>query len=349
MALPTDTRALGDLVTTTLDIVLPTLTDNFFNTNALWMRLWQRNEAGEGTIEDGGAEIKIPIIYAGTPAGSYTRGKTFGTGQTETLTSLQFQWKRAYAELNLDGGDVALNAEAGERQLFRLVETKAKVAYMSLCDLMGYQIYATADNGSGVAIANVAEDLNVDWDGVFNGVDNSAGTYTTYGGITRIATRGTPGGSINAVVLNAQNQPLSKSLIQLGYGKTTFNETKADLGVTTQDIWNDLWNRVEPSDRNQPGPLREVGFDTIRFNRMEIVADSHVIAGDFWGLNTEFFQLFMLRGRDMVSRAAASGYGEKGFPVYNADAYVNQIICMGNLVCPGPRFQFHIKNIKASS
>lgn len=355
MALPTDTRALGNLVTSTLDNILTYLTDDFFNTNPLWMRLMQRNEAGEGTIETGGAEIKVPIVYNKMPAKTYGRGATFGTGQTEFMTPMQFQYRRAEAECNLDGGDVALNAAAGERQLFNLVETTAKNAWMSLCDLMGYQMYSTADDGTGKTIA--ATPGVDDWDGIYNAVDNSTGTYTTYGAIARATTRGTPGGAINAQVINAQSSPVSTSLLQLGMGKATFNNKKPDLGMTTQEVWNDLANRLESARRYEPGPLAKAGFNVLQYNGMEIIADSHIVGAgagntathDFWGLNTEFLQLYLLKGRDFVSRAQAEGFGKTGFPVYNQDAYVNQIIAMGNLVSPGPRFHFHISTIKVSA
>lgn len=350
MALPVDNRAIGNFITTTADKVLGYITDNFFNTNAVWQKLYQRYNDGEDTIDDSGAEIRVPIIYAGVKAGSYGQGFTFPTAPSEFLTDMQFQYRRTYAAINFDGGEIAINAAAGINRLFNLVEVTIKNAWMTLTDLMGYQIFSTQlDPVTGVTIAAIPGPN--DWDGLYNGVDTVGGTYGTYGGITRVATPGTPGGAINANVINAQANPISKSIIQLACGRATFNNEKPDLIALEQAQWNALWDRVEPADRNPPGPLRDVGFDTMRFSGggAEIVADSHVLPTEVWVLNTRMLKLFLMPGRDFVRRATAEGFSEKGFPVPNQDANIDQLIAMGNLTVPGPRFQSKITNLKAAA
>jgi len=356
--LPTDPRLLNSLVVTTLDDILDVITDNFFDTNPLWMRMYQRNELGENTVRRGGAEIKVPILYDEQPAYSYGADDTFGTAEHEDLTEMQFQWKRVAAECNLDAQKVAQNAAGGYYQLFDYVETRARNSWMSIMNLMGYQIYGSAKNkGAGPAPAWIGTPPAVggvgrvtpsatDWDGLYNGVDNSAGTFTTYGGITRLATPiGSPGAAINAQVVSAQGAPASISFLQLAYSKGVFDSTHPDIMVTTQDAWNDIYNRAQPQDRNAPGPLRDVGFTTINLNGMEVVVDSHVVPGDAWMLNTGYMRLYLMEGRDFVRRGRAEGFTERGFPVPNQDKYIDQIICSGNLVVPGPRFQVHITDL----
>ena len=361
-SLPTDPRLLNTLLTTTLDEILEVITDNFFDTNPLWMRLLQRNEAGEQTIRRGGAEIKVPILYDEMPAYSYGADQTFGTAKREFLTPMQFQWKRVAAECNFDAQEVAQNAAAGGHQLFDLVQTTARNSWMSLMNLMGYQIYGSAKNkGTGpvpafigttpaVGVVGRVTPSATDWDGFYNGIDNSTGTFTTYGGLTRVAGPiGSPGAAINAQVVSAQGQPASLSLLQLAMGKAVFDQERPDLMVTTQDTWNDIWNRVQPQDRNAPGPLRDVGFTTINLNGMEMLVDSHVVPGDAWMLNTRYIRLYLMEGRDFVRRARAEGYGERGFPVPNQDKYIDQIICSGNLCVPGPRFHVHVTDLAVTT
>src|SRR6185437_16207880 len=97
-------------------------------------------------------------------------------------------------------------------------------------------------------------------------------------------------------------------------------------------------------DRNAPGPLRDVGFNTIRFNGAEIVADSHVPSGTVWGLNTKYVKMNFLDGHDFVRRSAVEGYTE-GFPVFNQDMKVDQLIAYGDFTVPGPRYSFQIQNV----
>lgn len=329
MALPTDGRSINNILSTTLDAKLPRLTENFFGTNAFVQRLLQRAEAGESTVKyDGGAEIRSPIIYNGLPASSYGKGDTFGTAFTEFMTDLQFQWKRMKAEINVDHMDVRKNMGSAA-QILNYVEVLAKNAVMSLKNEMGNELFG---DGTGNNSKN--------WDGLLNAIDAGA-NYATYGGITRNSTVGDPGNAINAY-FNSTATAFSLSDVNNAYGQVRFDDAKVDLIITTQTLWNKFWERVQPADRNAPGPLREVGFETIRFNGAEIVVDSHCPSGSIFGLNTAFIELWLMEGVDFVRRGA--DFGPNGFPVFNQDAFVDQLIVYGNFIVPGPRFNFQLTN-----
>ncbi len=339
MALPIDGRTINNIIAMTLDAKLPRITDNFFLTNALFQKLYQRAGKGESTVRfDGGAEIRSTIIYQKMPSYSYARGQQFGTEQQEFATDLQLQWKRAAAEINADSLDIQKNA-GSEVQLFNYVEVMAKNAFNSLSDELGYEIFSTRPDTSNVAV--IATPASTDFDGLYNGVSATG----TYGGITRTGNPGTPGFAIESPVVNAGAAPLSLAIMQSTFGKATYMPAMPDLIVTTQNLWNDLWARVQPQDRNAPGPLRDVGFDTIRFNRAEVIVDAHCPAGYMYFLNTEFIELWLMEGKDFVRRAASEGYSEKGFPIPNQDAFVDQLIVYGNLVIPGPRYQALLYNL----
>ena len=329
MALPSDGRSINNILATTLDAKLPRLTENFFGTNAFVQRLLQRADAGESTVRyDGGAEIRSSIIYNGLPAASYGKGDTFGTGFTEFMTDLQFQWKRIRAEINVDHMDVRKNMGSAA-QIMNYVEVLAKNAVMSLKNEVGNELFS---DGTGNA--------NKNWDGLLNGISVSS-QYATYGGITRSSTTGDPGNAINAF-FNSTATTFSLSDVNTAYGSVRFDDAKVDLIITTQTLWNKFWERVQPADRNAPGPLREVGFETIRFNGAEVVVDSHCPSGSIFGLNTAFIELWLMEGCDFVRRGA--DFGPNGFPVYNQDAFVDQIIVYGNFIVPGPRFSFQLQN-----
>jgi len=329
MALPTDGRSINNLLATTLDAKLPRLTENFFNTNAFVQRLLQRADGGESTVRyDGGAEIRSSIIYNGLPSSSYGKGDTFATSFTEFMTDLQFQWKRMATVINVDHMDVRKNMGSAA-QIMNYVEVLAKNAIMSLKNEMGNELFS---DGLGNAGKN--------WDGLLNAIDDGT-NYSSYGGITRNSTAGDPGNAINSYY-NATATTFSLSDVNSAYGKVRFDDAKVDLIVTTQTLWNKFWERVQPADRNAPGPLREVGFETIRFNGAEVVVDSHCPAQTIFGLNTAFIELWLMDGVDFVRRGA--DFGPNGFPVFNQDAFVDQIIVYGDFIVPGPRYSFQLRN-----
>lgn len=331
MALPVDNRAFNNLLATTIDAKLEQITDDFFSRNALIMRLLQRADSGETTVRyEGGAEIRSTILYNSLPANSYGPATTFFTGETEFLTDLVFQWKRAYAPINID--NLKIRQNMGPARVINYVEALVKNAVMSLKDFMGTMIFGDGTGNGGL-----------NWDGLANAIDDG-NTYSTYGGITRNSTAGDPGNVIKGFV-NSTGGPLSLTMLQNAFGSVTFDDAKPDLIVTTQTLWNALWSRVQPQDRNAPGPLRDVGFETIRFNGAEVVVDDHCPAGFVYLLNTQFIELWLMEGMDFVRRG--QDFGPNGFPVYNQDFFVDQIVVYGDLIVPGPKYSAKLTGVTA--
>src|SRR5581483_6998028 len=122
-----------------------------------------------------------------------------------------------------------------------------------------------------------------------------------------------PGNAINGFV-DSTGGVMSKGLLQNTFGNCTYNREYPDLILMQQAQWNELWERVEAADRNAPGPMRDVGFNTIRFNGAEVVADSKVPSGTTWELNTKYIKMNFLQGHDFVRRSTIKGFGETGFP-----------------------------------
>lgn len=345
MGLPSDIQLLNNLATTTLEERLQDIQDNFFTTNALIAKLFHLYGKGLDVLKERGGGVKIvePILYKNIPSASYDGNDTFDTDKHEFLTALQFNWRRAYTPVNFDAQELAQNAANDEVQFLSLVDATADAAYMSLLDLLGFMIYGTTQNAAGTVISAVVGPK--DWDGLYNAIDTSTGTYTTYGGITRSATLGDPGYAINGQVINAASAPLTKAILQQGYNACVFNNSKPDIGLTTRLLYNELWERTEAQDRNPPGPLRDVGFDTIRFNGAEVVADDHILAGNFYWITAPSWRLWLMEGRDMVRRAKLYGFDDRGFPVHNQDKFVDQLIISGNLVCASPRLNAVITSL----
>jgi hypothetical protein len=352
MSLPTDITVLDNLGSTTIDEWFRDhITENTFGTNPLVMRLLQLEKSQGGGVgkwvklRGAGIKIREVITYAEIPSASYDDSSTFDTDEHEFISGLRFNWKGAYSPINFNAMKVAQNAGNDETQFFSLTESTAETAFNSLLDRMGYQFHGTIKQSDGTVITNPSI-LAKDWDGLYNALDKVGGTYGTYGGITRSATYGDVGFAINANVINAADAPLTKPLLQNGYSQCVFNKVHPDVGLCRRDLWNQLWERVEAQDRNTAGgPLREAGFETIKFNGAEVVPDDHAVPGTFKWLTAEAWHLWLLEGRDMVRRAKTYGF-EGGFPLPTQDRTVDQLIINGNLVCSSPRLQCNIYGIK---
>lgn len=314
MALPLDNRQVTNVITTSWDARRPRLVDQFFNSNGLFTRLHTK----DNIKHEGGDKIRVGYIYGGLGGGSYGKGDTFDTAQKEFMTEMFFDWKRNYAPVALDNLDQAKNQ--GAARLINLTETLWNTAKLTLADNCGKQIFGDGTGNGGK-----------DMDGLLNAI----ATTGTYGGITRSLTD--PVGSAILGQVNSTGGPLSLPMINTSYGSATISDEKPDLGITTQTIWNKLWERSQPSERNQAEDLRKIGFDNVRINSMDVIVDSHCPSGYFFGLNTKFIEFWIMEGHDFRLRGP--------YDVHNEDSWVGQVILYSNLICTSPRLNFVISNI----
>lgn len=312
MAAPTKTLTLNTFYTSTFENRRPGLVDNFFGSAPLLAYIKKRHNV----MLRGGRDIQENFVYTNFPSSSYGRGTEFDTSTREFSTTMIFDWKHAYAPVNLDVIDVDLNDSP--EQVFDLVEAAMETGELSLLDGISTQLFA---DGSG----NGAKDF----DGLANAVSRS--TAVTYGGITRSTTANTPGAAIRAAVENTAGGALSLAGINDDYGSCVVAREKPDLLVTTQTLWNRIWERSQGSERNKPETEREIGFESVRVNAADVTVDSHCPSGYVYYLNTKWWKLYTHNKWDFRFR----GFMEPT----NQQKMIGQIIVWGNLVCRSPRLQ----------
>ena len=285
----------------------PGLIDNFFGSAPLFVRLRKRNQVPL----EGGEVIKVSHIYGGFTSGSYGRGTEFDTATKDFATTLVFNWKFNYTAINLDTIDVDLNDSP--QQTFDLVDASMETGELSHVDEIGDQLFGDGTGNS-----------NNDIDGLAIAVSRTG----TYGGLARGADA--QGASIRAAFEDATGGTLTLNFINTNFGTATVAREKPDLGVTTQTLWNAIWARSQPSERNQGGEdLREIGMDVIRINGMSLAVDSHCPSGFLYMLNTKFLDWYTHRRWDFRFR----GFLEPT----NQQRQVGQLITWGNLVNRAPR------------
>lgn len=216
--------------------------------------------------------------------------------------------------MTIPGDDLA-KAE-GDEKIMGLVESKMETATMSMDEDLSTML---CGDGTGNA--------NKDFDGIMNAIDDGT-TYATYGGLNR-----TTDAPWWAAQLNATGGNITIDAINAMIGSCTIGKKKPDLAITTQTLYDKVWSRVQPQQRFLDGKARdlaEVGFSGINFNNhCAIMVDNHVPTGCMYFLNTDFWKFVLNKNKNFQ-------WTDQKTPV-NQDAYVRQLLTMGNLICQAPR------------
>jgi hypothetical protein len=117
--------------------------------------------------------------------------------------------------------------------------------------------------------------------------------------------------------VNTTGGAFDMDMLQGIYGDCCDGAVQPDLIVTTQDIYDKIWLRVQPTQRgnldNTPG-LANIGFSGIKFNNATIVVDSYCNSGYIYVLNTDFWRLVVHKKRNMY-------WTDKKVPI-NQDALI---------------------------
>ncbi len=299
-----------DLDTAAHKKFLPKAIEQIFIGNAVWTKILAKGQV----IFDSGLKIAQPVIYGKLPSGSFKGLDTFTTSYVQTQTFAEWDWKSYYVDVTIPEDDLA--KVEGDEKIIGLMASKMETATMT-----AYDDFATMLFGDGTG------NSSKDFDGLLNGVDNGT-LYANYGGIERTANvwwKAQLDSTGGAVTLDAINSMI---------GSCTIMQKKPDLAFTTQTIYDKIWARIQPQQRflDSKSSLAQVGFSGINFNgHMEIIVDNHCPSGYIFMLNTDYWKLVLNKRRNFYWTPPKT-------PV-DADAYIRQMITMGNCFTIQPRVQ----------
>jgi hypothetical protein len=289
---------------------LPTLVDQVFISNALLVKLMATTQV----VFDSGLKIAQPVLYGQLAGGSYKGLDPFDISYKQTQTYAEWDWKNLYVNVTIAGDDMAKTE--GDEKIIGLVQSKMETASLTMNELLSKMFFG---DGTGNA--------SKDFDGLLNAID-SGSTYSTYGGIDR-STNSWWGSQ-----LDSTGGAITLGAVQNMIGLCTVGTKKPNLAFTTQALFDKLWARVQPQQRFLDGKsdIAKVGFTGINFNNhMEIIVDNHCPSGTMFLLNTEYWKLVLNRSRNFYWTAEKTPTDQ--------DAYVRQLLTMGNLICTQPRVQ----------
>lgn len=298
----------NDMLTSTMEKYLSKKPiDVIFNDLPLFEFLNAKKQVKEKVV--GGRKLTINLMYAkNTTVRSYSGYDTLDISPQEGFTTAEFDWKMYDGSISISGEDEMKNA--GEAQIFDLLEAKWEQLKMSFKDELNEASYSDGTGNNGKDVVGLA--LMAD----------SAGNY---GGIARASN------SWWAAQETAVAGPLQ---IEGQYGmKRMANDCslghktgQPDFLLTTQDIFEFYESLMGPQLRYSVSGEANTVFSTdgLKFRKAMLTWDHAAPAGTMFFLNSNHVQFVVREGRDFKMTPFQT-------PI-DQDARVAHVRWMGNLV-----------------
>lgn len=317
MAFPNS--SVTDLVVSTLARRSKTIADNITANNMALVKM--KAKGGVKNI-DGGRTIYEPFSFAANGnVGWYSGYDTLTTSAADVIGGAEFSWKQAACPVVISGLEMLKNA--GESQVFDLLEARMKVAEASMDNLMTVGFFSDGTGTGGKQLDGVLAVTPVD------------ATTGTYGGINR-ATAGNEFWRSYALDTNAAP---SASTIQAKFNTAmanlSFGKDRPDIIIADDDVWSAFLASLQANQRFTDPGTADSGFLTQKHMGADVVLDGSCTNVTAYVLNTKYLHLRSHKERNMVPLG-------KNRTSVNQDAEVAILAWAGNLTCSGSRYQGQI-------
>jgi hypothetical protein len=251
---------------------IPKLYDNIFNSNPLL----QRHRKRSYELVDGGISIMVPLNYAvPTASGWYFGADTLNVNDNDQITAAEYTWKALYTNISILRTDELKNA--GDEQMVSLVKSKVKIAEKQMEDQLGTGIFSNATNAKSIV-----------------GLQQIVATSNTIGGISQSSFSWWGAGSVDSTTTT-----LSLSAMQTVWNLCTIGSWSPTVAVTTRSIFNSYYALLQPQQRFQDSESASGGFQSLLFNGLPILPDSHCPSSNLFFLNEDYMHLWAHKDEDM--------------------------------------------------
>lgn len=308
-------------ITTLVDrYILPTITDNVYNSNPLIHRIMRSNKK----IVQGGLQIEAPLMLSDFTAGGFYSGlDLLNMVPQDTLRTAAWSWKQAFVPLVFDG--LTLLKTDSPSAIANIIQQQSQQAGMKMAEILGTAIY-----GDGLTDPKSIDGLKA--------VIDDGTVAGTYGGLSR------------TTYTNWKAQRDTTASLTLGALNTVF--TSATVGgrspsiiVSRQDCYNLYWalaytggtssiTQHTISAGSVDEQLFSAGFHNVLFNGVPWVVDSHVSLGtasksQILMINEDFGSLVVSPRADMYMEDFQTPIGQ--------DAAAGKLLWAGNYIHTAPR------------
>lgn len=250
---------------------IPKLYDNIFNSNPLL----QRHRKRSYELIDGGTSILVPLNYAAPSAsGWYAGADTLNINDNDQVSAAEYSWKQLYTNISILRSDELKNA--GDEQILSIVKSKVKIAEKNMEDLLGTGIFSNATDAKSIV-----------------GLRQIVSASNTVGGISQ---------STNSwwqSQVDSTTTTLSLSAMQTQWNLATIGSWSPSVAICTRSIFNSYYALLQPQQRFQDSSSAEGGFQSLMFNGLPVLPDSHCPSSTLFFLNEDYLHLFAHKEEDM--------------------------------------------------
>lgn len=310
---------------------VPKVEDNVLNGNLLTMRFLSNPKPWNG-----GARYQQPIKFQKSSAGgSYAGVDLLSTNQQNTRVRAYFDPKQNYFSVVLDGIQQAVNQ--GDGQILDLLATEMDSVSNDMADTIGDEMYSDGTGNSSKDITGLAAAIN-DGNAVATYGDLARGTYTTW-----------------LSTLTSNSGAITLANLRSAYDSAKHGNDIPTLIATTKAIWSTFESLLQATvnyytqvqgypkmtqfgiTRNgNTGQTGDIGFDTLFFRGVPVVADEKCPSGRVYLINER--HLFFAKMNHAKYPTSKNGFAWTGLkePI-NQDAEVGQFFLYGNVVADSCR------------
>ena len=310
---------------------LPVVVDNFYEGNALFMRL-----KGKKKSWSTGAQLRIPTEIAGrTQGGSYSGADTLGTAQEDTRKQFSIDPSQYYFSSTITGIQAAANK--GKRAIVDLMTEEFRSVGHALKDKMGDDLYGDGTGNSNKALT-----------GLISHVDDGT-NVSTYQGLSR-----TTYPTLKSTV-SAQSGALGLDDLAASFDAAQVGSDAPTIGVTTPAVFsiyealltqNSRYTVVQNTQRfkltaagiENAGITSNAGFTGLMFRGMPIISDDKCLSGNLFMLNENYLDLYEMEADPNFVKGSMEGFSWTGWKKpTNQDVITGQLLWYGELVGTQPR------------
>jgi hypothetical protein len=247
------------------------LHDNIFDSNPLLARHKKKNY----DKIDGGERIMVPLNYAQvSAAGWYSGTETLSTTDNEVITAAEYTWKQLYGNISISRLDELKNS--GDAQIINFVKAKVQVCEKTLKDQLGTGLYSAGSDAKSIV-----------------GLRDIVATNQTVGGISQSTYSWWQG------QVDSSTTTLSIAAMQSRHNVCSVDSDQPSVIMTTRALYNSYYALLQPQQRFVDAESAKGGFQSLMFNGIPVLADSHCPASHMFFLNENYLHLFVHKDEDM--------------------------------------------------
>jgi hypothetical protein len=257
------------ILATTINNHSSQLEDNVFTARPLCYFLKQ---AGNIRMEDGGAQIILPIINAENQAnGSFNGTDPLSTTASAGLTAAEYDWKQFYSTITISGREEFINA--GTERIINLLEAKVMQAQETITEQLDEMFFGDGTGNS-----------SKDWNGLGNLIAGHPND-TTIGGINPQSS------AYWASYRNALAGPLTVAAMTTAFNTVTRGADSPKVVLTTQTLYEKYESLLQPQARYTSMETADAGFQNLLFKNVPVTYDTYCDSGYVYFVNPKYLRL----------------------------------------------------------